>query len=71
MFVRNPGYEFLVRLIMLQQVCFGSAKSKILKIVCAPTGDRYLMVNVRSHEVQYRIGIKTAAILILEQLLPN
>jgi hypothetical protein len=69
--VRNPSYEFLVRLVVLQQVCFWSAKSQIREIVCAPTGDWYLMVNVGGREFQYRTSIKTTTVLIFEQLLPN
>ena len=69
--VRKPSYEFRVRLIVLQQVYFRSAKSQIGEIVSAATRDWHLVVNVGSHEFQRSIGIKTATVLIFEQLLPN
>lgn len=69
--VSNPGHEFLMRLIVLQQVCLWSTKCQIREIVCAPTGDWHLMVNMGSHEVQNRTGIKTTAILIFKQHLSN
>jgi hypothetical protein len=69
--IRKPGYEFFVRPIVLQLVCFWSAKSQIRKIVCASTRDWYLVVNVGSHKFQLRTGIKTTTVLIFEQLLPS
>ena len=65
--VSNPDDEFLVCLVVLQQVCFWSAKRQIREIVCAPTGDWYLMVNMCSHEFQHHTGIKTAAVLIFKR----